>query len=69
MTTNNRGLVSASKDELMAIWLFDDDLFRLFDFSKFVLWCKITGVKVNGRFRIDKRSNKFRNGRTLRWVS
>ena len=48
MTTNNRGLVSASKDELMAIWLFDDDLFRLFDFSKFVLWCKITGVTVNG---------------------
>ena len=48
MTTNNRGLVSASKDELMAIWLFDDDLFRLFDFSKFVLWCKITGVKVSG---------------------
>ena len=42
------GLVSASRDELMAIWIFDDDLFRLFDFSKFVLWCKITGVKVNG---------------------
>ena len=48
MTTNNRGLVSASSDELMAIWLFDDDLFRLFDFSKFVLWWRITRVKVNG---------------------
>ena len=48
MTTNNSGLVSASRDELMAIWLFDDDLFRLFDFGKFVLWCRITGVKVNG---------------------
>ena len=47
MTTNNSGLVSASRDELMAIWLFDDDLFRLFDFRKFVLWCKITGVKVS----------------------
>ena len=48
MRINQDGLVSASKDELMAIWLFDDDLFRLFDFSKFVLWCKIVGVKVNG---------------------
>lgn len=48
MIINNSGLVSASRDELMAIWLFDDDLFRLFDFSKFVLWCKIAGVKVNG---------------------
>ena len=48
MTTNNRGLVSASSDELFAIWLFDDDLFRLFVFSRWVMWCKITGVKVNG---------------------
>ena len=48
MITNNRGLVSASKDELMAIWLFDDDLFRLFDVRKLVIWCKIAGVKVNG---------------------
>ena len=47
MITNNRGIVSASKVELMAIWLFNDDLFRLFDFSKFVLWCKIVGVKVS----------------------
>ena len=48
MTTNNRGLVSASKDELMAIWLFDDDIFQLFAFSEWLLWCKIKGVKVNG---------------------
>ena len=48
MKTNNRGLVSASRNELMAIWLFDDDLFRLFDFGEFVLWCKITRVTVNG---------------------
>ena len=48
MTTDNRSLVSASKDELMAIWLFDDDLFRLFDFSKWLMWCKIGGVKVIG---------------------
>ena len=47
MTTNNRGLVSASRDELMAIWLFDDDIFQLFAFSEWLLWCKITGVKVS----------------------
>ena len=47
MMINNSGIVSASMDELMAIWLFDDDLFRLFDFSKFVLWCKIVGVEVS----------------------
>ena len=48
MMTNNYGLVSASQDELLAIWLFDDDLFRLFDFSRWGMWCRITGVQVNG---------------------
>ena len=48
MMINDSGLVSASKDEVLAIWLFDDDLFRLFDFSRWVMWCKIEGVKVNG---------------------
>ena len=48
MMINNSGLVSASRNELLDIWLLDDDLFRLFDFSKFVLWCKIAGVKVDG---------------------
>ena len=47
MTTNNRGLVSASRDELMAIWLFDDDIFQLFVFSEWLLLCKIAGVKVS----------------------
>ena len=47
MITNNRGLVSASKDELLDMWLLDDDLFRLFDFSRWVMWCKITGVEVS----------------------
>ena len=48
MMINDSGLVSASKDEMMAIWIFDDDLFRLFDFSRWVMWCKIGGVKVIG---------------------
>lgn len=47
MTTNNRGLVSASRDELMAIWVFDDDLFRLLAYSEWLMWCKIMGVKVS----------------------
>ena len=48
MRINQDGLVSASKDELMAIWLFDDDLFRLFAYAEWLMWCKIAGVKVNG---------------------
>ena len=48
MMTNNSGLVSASRDELMAIWLFDDDLFWLFAYAEWLLWCRITGVRVNG---------------------
>ena len=48
MRINQDGLVSASKDELMAIWLFDDDIFQLFAFSEWLLWCKIAGVIVNG---------------------
>ena len=48
MMINNSDLVSASRDELLAIWLFDDDLFRLFVYAEWLMWCKITGVKVNG---------------------
>ena len=47
MRINQDGLVSASKDELMAIWLFDDDLFRLLAYAEWIMWCKITGVKVS----------------------
>ena len=48
MMINNSGLVYASRDELMAIWLFDDDLFRLFVYAEWLMWCKIAGVKVIG---------------------
>ena len=48
MMINNSGIVSASMDELMAIWLFDDDLFRLFAYAEWLMWCKIGGVKVIG---------------------
>lgn len=46
MITNKHGIESATRDELMAIWVFDDDLFRLFACSEWLMWCKITGVKV-----------------------
>lgn len=48
MITNKHGIVAASNDELLAIWLFDNDLFRLFVFADWVKWCRITGVKVHG---------------------
>ena len=48
MITNNRGLVSATQDELLAIWLFDDDLLRLFAYAEWLMWCRIVGVKVHG---------------------
>ena len=47
MMINNSGLVSASRDELLDMWLFGDDLFQLFAFSEWLLWCKIAGVKVS----------------------
>lgn len=46
MITNKHGIVSASRDELLAIWIFDDDLFRLFAYAEWLIWCRITGVKV-----------------------
>ena len=48
MTTNKYGIVSATRDELMAIWVFDDDLFKIFAYAEWLMWCRITGVKVNG---------------------
>ena len=48
MTTNEHGVVSASKMELLAIWLYDNDLFRLMPFGAWVYWCKFQGVKVSG---------------------
>ena len=48
MTTNNRGIVSASRDELIAIWVLCDDLLQLFEYAEWLMWCKIVGVQVNG---------------------
>lgn len=48
MITNEHGIVSASRDELLAVWTFDDDLFRMFAFSEWLMWARIVGVKVHG---------------------
>lgn len=46
MTIDKFGIALATKDELFELWLHDDDLLRLFDFTKFVMWCKIGGITV-----------------------
>lgn len=48
MATNESGIVSATKLELFALWLFDDDIFRLFPFPEWLYWCEMVGVKVYG---------------------
>lgn len=47
MIIDGNGIVAASKMELLAIWLYDNDLFRLFHYGEFVIRCRIQGVKVN----------------------
>lgn len=46
MITNEHGIVAASKMELLAIWLYDNDLFRLLPYGEWVLRCKALGVTV-----------------------
>ena len=48
MITNEHGIVSASKMELLAFWIIDNDLFRLLPFGEFLIRCKTQGVTVNG---------------------
>lgn len=48
MITDKFGIVAASKLELLAIYIFDNDLFRLMPFGKWVYWLETQGVKVSG---------------------
>ena len=48
MTINEGGIASASKTELLAMWLYDNDLFRLFPYGEFVVRCAAQGVRVHG---------------------
>lgn len=48
MTINEHGILAASRDELMAFWIIDNDLFRLVSFWEFLIRCKQQGVKVYG---------------------
>ena len=47
MTINNEGIQSASRDELLAYWIIDDDLFRLLSFWEWLYRCMTQGVKVH----------------------
>lgn len=48
MTINSEGIAAASKAELLAIWLYDNDLFRTMFFGEWLYRCKVLGVTVNG---------------------
>lgn len=48
MIINEHGVVSASRNELLAFWIIDDDLFKLFPFREFLIRVKTQGVKVHG---------------------
>ena len=48
MTINSEGIAAASKAELLAIWLYDNDLFRTMFFGEWLYRCKVLGVSVNG---------------------
>lgn len=48
MIIDGNGIVAASKMELLAIWLYDNDLFRVFPFGEFFVRCIGQGVNVNG---------------------
>lgn len=42
------GIVAASMLELLAIYIYDSDLYKLMTFDEWVIRCKVQGVKVNG---------------------
>lgn len=46
MKVNEHGVESASRDELLAFWIIDDDLFRLFSFWEWLHRCVAVGVRV-----------------------
>ena len=48
MITDKFGIAAASKMELLAIYIFDNDLFNLMPFAKWVYWCEVQGVNVYG---------------------
>lgn len=48
MITDEYGIVAATKTELLAIYIFDNDLFNIMAFGNWVYWLMFQGVKVNG---------------------
>lgn len=48
MIVDHDGIVAASMLELLAIYIYDLDLYKLMPFEEWVIRCKVQGVKVNG---------------------
>lgn len=46
MVADKFGIVAASKMELLAIYIFDDNLFDLMPFGEWEIRCKLQGIKV-----------------------
>ena len=48
MRINNQGLTEASILELLAFYIYDNDLFKLMSFGEWIIRCKAQGVRVSG---------------------
>ena len=46
MKINSEGIASASRTELLAIWIYDNDLMGLMSYGEWVIRCKTQGVQV-----------------------
>lgn len=48
MKINKGGIAEASRMEMLAIYIYDEHLFKLMAFGEFVIRCRNLGVKVHG---------------------
>ena len=46
MVVDKFGIAAASTMELLAIYIFDSDLFNLMPFGRWVYWLEVQGVTV-----------------------
>ena len=55
MKINKDGIAEASILELLAFYIYDNDLFKLMSFEEWIIRCKAQGVKVSGGLYKQKR--------------
>jgi hypothetical protein len=48
LTINENGIATASQLELLAIYIYDEDISELMGFDEWLCRCKALGVKVIG---------------------